>query len=62
MDNLKITKIGQDPSGDIFEIEVPQGDGATISYTVSERGLEWLKANNKSKWDVKYIASSLREV
>lgn len=61
MDDLKITKIGADHSGDIFEIEVPQGDGITLVYKISENDLNWLKANNKSKWDVKYVASLVRE-
>ena len=62
MEDLKITKIGEDHGGDIFEVEVQQGDGTTYAYTVSERSLNWLKDNNKSKWEVKYVSSSIREV
>jgi len=61
MDDLKITKIGTNHSGDIYEIEVPQDDGTTLVYTISESDLNWLRTNNKNKWDVKYVASNVRE-
>jgi hypothetical protein len=57
MDDLKITKIG----GGIFEIEVPQDEDTTFVYTVSESDLNRLKANKMSKWEVKYVASAVRE-
>ena len=61
MDDLKITKIGTDHSGGIFEIEVPQDDETTLIYTISESDLNWLKANNKSKWEIKFLATDVRE-
>jgi len=61
MENLKITKIGEDYRGGIFEIEVPQGNGTTYVYKISENDLNWLKGG-KSIWEVRYVASLVRTV
>ena len=54
--------IGEFGGENLYEIMVDQEDGTVLAYTVSESDLVWLNANNKSKWEVKYVASSMREV
>jgi len=46
----------------LYEVEVDQENGIVYAYTVSEQDLAWLNKNGKSKWDVQYVASSMREV
>ena len=60
MENLKITKIDEDFKGGIFEIEVPQDEEITYVYRITENDLNWLKANNKSKWEIKYFGTLVR--
>jgi hypothetical protein len=45
-----------------YEIEVDQEDGTILAYTVSASDIRWLNRMNKSKWEVKYFASSVREI
>ena len=59
---LKIIKIGEERGVGIYEIEVPQDEDTTYAYTTSEPSLKWLIDNNKNQWEVKYFASTLREV
>jgi len=47
---------------DFYEVEVDQGGDTVLIYTVSESDLAWLNAKNKSKWDVKFVATSVREL
>ena len=54
--------IGEFGGENLYEIMVDQEDGTVLAYTVSESDLAWLNANNKSKWEVKYVSSSVREV
>jgi len=60
--DLKITKIGEERGVGIYEIEVPQDEDTTYAYITSEPSLKWLIDNDKSQWEVKYFASSLRKV
>ena len=63
--NMAINKLRITPIGNAFyEVEVPQDDeeGTVIVYTVSETDLKWLRSNNKSKWEVKYVACETRVV
>jgi hypothetical protein len=46
----------------LYEVEVDQGDGTILAYTVTKSDLDWLNTYAKSKWDVKYIASAVREI
>ena len=62
MKELNVTLIGQENGMNIYEVEVPQDDDTTFAYTISEDDLNRLVTGNKSKWDVKYLASSVREV
>ena len=59
--DLKIVKIGEDHGGNIYEVYVPQNEDTAYVYTVSERSVNWLIANNKDKWEVRYFSSSIRE-
>ena len=60
--DLKIVKIGENHGGGIYEVYVPQDDDdLTYVYTTSEASLNWLIDNNKSKWEVRYVSSSIRE-
>jgi hypothetical protein len=61
MDDLKITKIGEGDGGNIYEVEVPQNGDLTFVYTISESNLNWLKANGYSQWEIRFLASDVRE-
>ena len=56
------TLTGSYGAQNLCEVEVDQGDGTVYAYTVSESDLAWLNANSKSKWDIKYVACSMREI
>ena len=53
--------VGRYGGQNLYEIEVDQGDGITFVYEITESDLVWLNDNNKSKWEVKYVASLVRE-
>ena len=53
--------IGEFGGVNMYEIEVDQENGTIFVYEISERDLEWLNKNNKSKWEVKTVASLVRE-
>jgi len=59
--DLKIVQIGEYHGGGIYEVYVPQDEDLIYVYTTSERSLNWLIANNKDKWEVRYFSSSIRE-
>lgn len=45
-----------------YEVEVDQEDGTVLAYTISESDLRWINKTNKSKWEIKYFASKVREI
>jgi hypothetical protein len=53
--------VGRYGGQNMCEIEVDQGNGTTLVYEITESDLAWLNDNNKSKWEVKYVASLVRE-
>jgi hypothetical protein len=55
-------KVGEYAGANLYEVEVEQEPGIVYAYTVSESDLKWLNDNDKSKWDVKYVAVSFREI
>ena len=54
--------IGKFGAQNLYEVEVDQENGTVYAYTVSESDLAWLNANNINKWEVKNVATSIREV
>jgi hypothetical protein len=54
--------VGRFGGQNLCEVEVDQENGTTLAYTVSESDLAWLNTSNKSKWEVKYVSSTVREL
>jgi len=59
---IKGALIGRFGGHNVFEVTVDQENGILLAYQVSEIDLIWLNANKKSKWEVKYVAISVREI